>query len=149
MAANRLIKIVVLVVVFAGGFALGGVFQPWGVVNAQAGKRVYELRTYTSPEGRLGDLQARFRNHTVKLFEKHGITNIGYFVPQDAPMSQNTLIYVLAHKDRESAKQNWAAFQKDPDWRAALTESHKNGSLTTPGGVVSVFMDPTDFSQLK
>ena len=142
MTASRLVKIVVLAIVFAGGFALGGVFQPWGVVSAQAGKRVYELRTYTSPEGRLGDLQARFRNHTVKLFEKHGITNIGYFVPQDAPLSQNTLIYVLAHKDRESAKQNWAAFQKDPEWRAALTESHKNGSLTTQGGVVSVLHGP-------
>jgi hypothetical protein len=147
MAANRLIKILVLVLVFAGGFALGGAYQPWGVVNAQGGKRVFELRTYTSPEGKLPELQARFRNHTVKLFEKHGITNIGYFVPQDAPMSQNTLIYVLAHKDRESAKQNWAAFQKDPDWRAAFTESQKNGTLTTQ--VVSVFMDPTDFSQLK
>jgi hypothetical protein len=147
MAANRLVKMFVLVLVFAGGFALGGAYQPWGVVNAQAGKRVFELRTYTSPEGKLPELQARFRNHTVKLFEKHGITNIGYFVPQDAPMSQNTLIYVLAHKDRESAKQNWAAFQKDPDWRAAFTESQKNGTLTTQ--VVSVFMDPTDFSQLK
>jgi hypothetical protein len=133
--------------VFAGGFALGGVLQPWGVASAQASKRVFELRTYTSPEGKLGELQARFRNHTVKLFEKHGITNIGYFVPQDAPMSQNTLIYVLAHKDRESAKQNWAAFSKDPDWRAAFTESQKNGTLTSQ--VVSVFMDPTDFSQLK
>ena len=109
--------------------------------------RVYELRTYTSPEGRLGDLQARFRNHTVKLFEKHGITSIGYFVPQDAPQSQNTLIYVLAHKDRESAKQNWAAFQKDPDWQAAFKESQKNGPLQTQ--VQSVFMDPLDFSQLK
>jgi hypothetical protein len=108
---------------------------------------VYELRTYTSPEGRLGDLQARFRNHTVKLFERHGITSIGYFVPQDAPQSQNTLIYVLAHKDRQSAKTNWAAFQKDPEWQAAFKESQKNGPLQTQ--VQSVFMDPTDFSQLK
>jgi hypothetical protein len=147
MHARGLTTIVVLGTVFAGGFALGGFAQPWGVVHAQPETRVFELRTYTSPEGRLGDLQARFRNHTVKLFEKHGITNIGYFVPQDTPTSQNTLIYVLAHKDRASAKQNWAAFQKDPDWRAAFQESQKNGTLTTQ--VVSVFMDPTDFSQLK
>jgi hypothetical protein len=146
MAANRLVKLVVLLLVFAGGFVLGGVFQPTRV-DAQAGKHVYELRTYTAPEGKLGELQARFRNHTVKLFEKHGITSVGYFVPQDAPMSQNTLIYVLQHKDRESAKQNWAAFQKDPDWQAAFKESQKNGTLTSQ--VVSVFMDPTDFSQLK
>jgi hypothetical protein len=147
MTARRLASVCVIATVFVAGFALGTFFQPWGVVNAQAGRRVYELRTYTSPEGRLGDLQARFRNHTVKLFEKHGITSIGYFVPQDAPQSQNTLIYVLAHKDRESAKQNWAAFQKDPDWQAAFKESQKNGPLQTQ--VQSVFMDPLDFSQLK
>jgi hypothetical protein len=147
MTARRLATISVVTTVFAAGFVLGGVVQPWGVANAQAGRRVYELRTYTSPEGRLPDLQARFRNHTVKLFEQHGITSIGYFVPQDAPQSQNTLIYVLAHKDRESAKQNWAAFQKDPVWQAAFKESQKNGPLQT--AVQSVFMDPLDFSQLK
>jgi hypothetical protein len=147
MTARRLASVSVLAAVFAAGFTAGVFFQPWGVVNAQAGTRVYELRTYTTPEGRLGDLQARFRNHTVKLFEKHGITSIGYFVPQDAPQSQNTLIYVLAHKDRESAKQNWAAFQKDPVWQAAFKEAQKNGPLQT--AVQSVFMNPTDFSQLK
>ena len=147
MHARRLVIVFVLATVFAGGFVLGSYVQPGAVVEAQTSKRVFELRTYTSPEGRLGDLQARFRNHTIKLFEKHGITSIGYFVPQDTPQSQNTLIYVLAHKDRESAKQNWAAFQKDPDWQAAFKESQKNGPLQTQ--VQSVFMDPTDFSQLK
>ena len=146
MHAGGPITVIVLGTVFAGGFALGGLVQP-RVVNAQSDRRVFELRTYTSPEGRLGDLQARFRDHSVKLLEKHGITSVGYFVPQDAPASQNTLIYLLAHKDRESAKQNWAAFQKDPDWRAAFQESQKNGTLTTQ--VLSVFMNPTDFSQLK
>ena len=147
MNVRRLVTASVLGVVFAGGFVLGGLVQPWGVVSAQAGRRVYELRTYTSPDGKLGNLQARFRNHTVKLFERHGITSVGYFVPQDAPKSQNTLIYILAHKDRESAKQNWAAFQKDPEWQAVYKESSKNGPLQTE--VLSVFMDPLDFSQLK
>lgn len=147
MTAPRLATVTVAAAIFAAGFTVGGFVQRWGVVNAQSGRRVYELRTYTAPEGKLGDLQARFRNHTVKLFEKHGITSVGYFVPQDAPQSQNTLIYVLAHKDRESAKQNWAAFQKDPDWQAAFKESQKNGPLQSQ--VQSVFMDPLDFSQLK
>lgn len=145
MVITKLAQFVILTVVFVGGFALGGVFQ--STVDAQSAGRVYELRTYTTPEGKLGDLQARFRNHTVKLFEKHGMTNIGYWVPQDAPLSQNTLIYVLAHKDRETAKQSWAAFGKDPDWVKARTASEVNGRLTTQ--VVSVFMDPTDFSQMK
>lgn len=146
MNATRLVTVSVLGLVFVGGFVLGGVVQPWGVASAQ-GRRVYELRTYTSPDGKLGELQARFRNHTVKLFERHGITSVGYFVPQDAPQSQNTLIYILAHKDRESAKQNWAAFQKDPEWQAVYKESSKNGPLQTQ--VLSVFMDPLDFSQMK
>ena len=108
---------------------------------------VYELRTYTTPEGKLADLHARFRNHTVKLFEKHGMTNVGYFVPQDMPLAKNTLIYVLSHKDRETAKQSWDEFRKDPDWVKARTASEVNGALTTQ--VVSVFMDPLDFSKMK
>jgi NIPSNAP protein len=147
MVVSTRALVAVSAAVFAGGFALGGAVQPWGVVEAQSSKRVFELRTYTAPEGKLGDLQARFRNHTVRIFERHGMTNVGYFVPQDAPASQNTLIYVLAHKDRETAKQSWAAFGKDPEWVKARTESQVNGSLTTQ--VVSVFMDPTDFSQMK
>lgn len=146
MTGRRLARFAVITSVFLAGCAVGSLVQ-WGVVSAQTGRRVYELRTYTSPDGKLGDLQARFRNHTVKLFERHGITSVGYFVPQDAPQSQNTLIYVLAHKDRASAKQNWAAFQKDPEWQAAFKESQQNGPLQTQ--VQSVFMDPTDFSQLK
>src|SRR5580700_6373516 len=75
---------------------------------AQQGGRVFELRTYTCNEGKLPDLLARFRNHTVQIFEKHGMTSVGYWVPQDAG-SQDTLIYILAHPSREAAKKNWAA----------------------------------------
>ena len=145
MSVIKLVQFAVVTAVFVSGFALGGVFQ--SRVDAQSKNRVFELRTYTAPEGKLGELQARFRNHTVKLFEKHGITNVAYFVPQDAPLSQNTLIYLLAHKDRESAKQNWAAFQKDPDWQAAFKASQANGTLTSQ--VLSVFMDPLDYSPMK
>ena len=145
MAATRLVQFAVVTVVFGSAFALGSVFQ--GRADAQSKNRVFELRTYTTPEGKLADLHARFRNHTVKLFEKHGITNLGYFVPQDAPLSQNTLIYVLSHKDRETAKQSWDEFRKDPEWLKARTASEVNGALTTQ--VVSVFMDPLDFSKMK
>jgi hypothetical protein len=145
MPVTKLAQFAVVSAVFVSGFALGGVFQEKAA--AQSKNRVYELRTYTAPEGKLGELQARFRNHTVKLFEKHGITNVGYFVPQDAPVSQNTLIYLLSYKDRESAKQSWAAFQKDPEWVKAFTASQANGTLTSQ--VLSVFMDPLDFSPMK
>jgi hypothetical protein len=147
MVVSTRVVFAVSALVFAGGFALGGAVQPFGLVQAQSSNRVFELRTYTAPEGKLKDLQARFRNHTVKLFEKHGMTNVGYFTPQDAPASQNTLIYVLAHKNRDEAKKSWAAFQADPEWVKVRNESQVNGSLTTQ--VLSVFMDPLDFSTMK
>jgi hypothetical protein len=117
------------------------------VSQAQAADRVFELRTYTCVDGRLDALKARFREHTTKLFEKHGMTNIAYWVPQDGPTSKNTLIYVLAHKDRESAKKNWDEFRTDPEWVKARTESEASGKIVDH--VVSVFMDPTDFSAMK
>ena len=145
MTATRLGQFAVVTLVFVCGFALGGLFQ--GRVDAQSKGRVYELRTYTTPDGKLADLHARFRNHTVKLFEKHGMTNVGYFVPQDMPLAKNTLIYVLSHKDRETAKQSWDEFRKDPEWVKARTASEVSGALTAQ--VVSVFMDPLDFSKMK
>jgi len=115
--------------------------------NAQEQKRVFELRTYTCNEGKLPDLLARFKNHTMRIFEKHGMTNIAYWVPQDAPASQNTLIYVISHASREAAKKNWAEFVKDPEWQKVQKESEANGKIVAK--VDSVYMDATDFSPMK
>ena len=109
--------------------------------------RVYELRTYTAPEGKLPELQARFRNHTMRIFEKHGMKNHGYWVPQDAPLKDNTLIYIISHDSREAAKKNWSAFGADPEWQKVAKESQANGRILQ--GVVSVYMDPTDYSPMK
>jgi hypothetical protein len=133
--------------VFLAGFVLGTVVRPWEVVHAQSNARVFELRTYTASEGKLDALSARFRNHTVELFKKHGITSVGFFLPQDAPKSQNTFIYLLAYPDRDAAKKNWAEFQADPEWKKAFAESEAQGTLQTK--VESVFMNPTDYSPLK
>lgn len=108
---------------------------------------MFELRTYTCNEGKLEALQTRFREHTMKLFEKHGMTNIGYWVPQDAPRSQNTLIYVISHASRETAKKNWAEFGSDPEWVRVRTASEANGKIVDH--VESVFMDATDYSPMK
>jgi NIPSNAP len=145
MIVRPRVAVALIVAVFGIGFALGGFLQP--SVFAQSGTRVYELRTYTAPEGKLKELDARFRDHTLKLFENHGMTNVGYFHPQDAPNSQNTLIYLLAHKNRDEAKKSWAAFGADPEWVKVRTASEANGRLTTQ--VVSVFLDPLDFSAMK
>ena len=132
--------------IFAAGFSLGSTMQNASVAHAQAGK-VYELRTYTAPEGKLGDLHARFRNHTMRIFDKHGMKSVAYFSPQDAPLSQNTLVYLIAHPSREAAKANWAAFQQDPEWQKVANESQKNGKIVAK--VESVFLDPTDYSPMK
>jgi hypothetical protein len=114
---------------------------------AQNEGRVFEMRTYTCNEGKLPDLLARFRNHTMRIFEKHGITNIGYWVPQDAPASQNTLVYIIAHASREAAKKNWEEFRNDPEWQKVQKESEANGKIVSK--IDSVFMSATDFSQIK
>ncbi len=109
--------------------------------------RVFELRTYTTAEGKLDALKARFRDHTVAIFNRHDMTSIGYFTPQDAPLAGHTLIYILAHPSREAAKQHWAEFNADPEWQKVRAESEANGKIVTH--VESVFMDPTDFSSMK
>jgi len=130
---------------FVFGFvARGVVSEP--VVNAQ-GARVFELRTYTAPDGKLEELHARFRNHTTRIFQKHGMTNVAYFKPQDAPLSQNTMVYLISHASREQAKLNWAAFGKDPEWQKVAQESQVNGKIVAK--VESVFLDATDYSPMK
>jgi hypothetical protein len=133
--------------IFVAGFSLGSIRQDGSVAHAQAGKKVYELWTYTAPEGKLGDLNARFRNHTLRIFEKHGMKNVLYMTPQDAPDSQNTLIYVLEHQSRDAAKKSWDAFRTDPEWQKVAKDTTANGPITSK--IVSVFGDPTDYSPMK
>lgn len=110
--------------------------------------RVFELRTYQAAPGKLGDLQARFRNHTLALFARHGMTNFGYWTPIDAKQgADDTLIYLLAHPSKDAAAASFAAFRADPAWTKAKTESEKDGSLTTK--VESVFLQPTDYSPAR
>jgi NIPSNAP len=114
---------------------------------AAAKTRVFEMRTYYTNEGKLPDLEKRFREHTTKIFKKHGMTNVGYWVPQDSPKKENTLIYIISHKDRETAKLNWDNFRKDPEWQAVAKASEVNGKIVSK--VDSVFMDSTDYSPIK
>ena len=146
MLKNTWLALAGSTVIFVAGLSAGSLLQS-GIAHAQAGKHVYELRTYTAPEGKLGELNSRFRNHTVGIFNKHGMKSVLYMTPQDAPDSANTLIYVLEHPSREAAKKAWADFQADPEWQKVRTESEVNGRLTSK--VVSVFADPTDYSPMK
>ena len=114
---------------------------------AEGSGRVFEIRTYTTFDGKLDALQKRFREHTIEIFNRHGMTSIGYWVPQDPPRSQNTLIYILAHPSREAAKLHWDEFRNDPEWKKVAAESEANGKIVSK--VESVFADAADYSPLK
>jgi hypothetical protein len=130
------------------GFVVGRLSGSEAIAQAAQAPRVFEMRTYTTNEGKLPTLQTRFRDHTLKFFEKHGMTNIGYWTPQDGPAAQTTLIYILAHQSRESAKASWAAFGADPDWRKARADSEAQGTILAKPPE-SVFLTATDYSPIK
>ena len=147
MATNKRFVFAGVAIVFGAGFILGSTTQGIQDAQAQSASRVFELRTYTAPEGKLPNLRARFRDHTMRIFENHGMTNIGYWTPQDEPNSSNTLVYIIAHDSREAAAANWSAFGSDPAWRTVSRESQMDGRIVS--NVESVFLDPTDFSPIK
>ena len=113
--------------------------------RADEKNRVFEIRTYYANEGKLDALLARFQDHTVALFKKHGITNIGYWVPTDN--KENKLIYMLAYASRESSGKAWKACIDDPNWKKAYKESTRDGKLVKR--VVNDFLAGTDFSKIK
>ena len=143
---KKTVSVVAVMAAFAGGFVARGVMPGETVAHAQTG-RVFELRSYTAPDGKLEELHKRFRDHTLRIFKKHNMTNVAYFRPQDAPLSQNTLIYLISHDNREQAKKNWAEFQADPEWQKVANESQVNGKIVAK--VDSVFLDAADYSPMK
>jgi hypothetical protein len=117
------------------------------VCATAAPARVYELRTYHCYPGRLEALKARFRNHTIQIFSRHGMESIGYWVPEDPEKAKSTLVYIISHASREQADTNWKEFRADPEWMKVQAESEKDGKIVEK--VDREFLDPTDFSKLK
>jgi hypothetical protein len=132
-------------------FLIVGLVVGAGVTQLRAADappaRVFELRTYHTLPGRLDALNQRFRQHTMRVFEKHGMTNVGYWTFQDSPQKEGTLIYLISHASREQAKKNWAAFIADPEWKKIAEESQRDGKIIEK--IDSVFLDATDYSPLK
>jgi NIPSNAP len=122
--------------------------RPMDAGNGKGAARVFELRTYTAAEGKLAGLDARFRDHTIGIFSRHGMTNLGYFHPTDADKGAGrTLLYFLAYPSREAAAAAWKGFREDPEWAKVRTASEQNGKLTAK--VESVYLTPTDFSRIR
>jgi len=112
--------------------------------TAPATTGVYELRVYHAAAGKLSDLESRFRDHTIKIFDRHGLKSVAYWTPLDDPDKSNTLIYILQHPSREAAAANWKAFQDDPEWKSVHEKSEANGKLVDK--IDSTFLALTDFS---
>ena len=130
----------------AAAFVAGMAFNHVVAVQAQS-NRVYELRTYTTADGRLEALLERFGGGEIELFHKHGMTRVGYWVPDDALASGNTIVYMLSHDSRETAAAAWQAFLDDPEWPPMRAASVADGPIVT--NVESTFLNPTDFSPLQ
>ena len=143
MSSSRLLLCAAMAAAFVAGYLARGT-TPDRVAYAQGAARVYELRTYTVPEDRLEPLHARFRNHTLRIFQKHGMDNVVYFRPQDPEKAKTTLVYLISHASRQAADQSWAAFRKDPEWQKVAAESGVG-----PIKVASEFLEPTDYSPMK
>lgn len=146
MSVKTVVRFAGSAALLAAGYAIGATSTPRTVDAGQVtGTRVFELRTYTVPDAaKFTMLNARFREHTTKLFERHGITNVGYWTAVDAP---NTLIYVVAHKSQEDAKKSWAAFRADPEWVKVRAQTEAQG--LTGVKVESKYLQPTDYSPMK
>jgi hypothetical protein len=109
--------------------------------------RVFELRTYTAAPGRIADLHARFREHTLKLFEKHHMRVLGFWRPADEQQAKRQLVYLLAFPSQGAAAESWKDFQADPEWKTVKEASEKDGPLVEK--IDSVYLKPTDYSPLK
>ena len=119
----------------------------WAAARQNSGNSstaVFELRIYHAAAGKLRELEARFRDHTIKIFARHGLKSVAYWTPLDEPDKNNTLIYILQHPSREAAAANWKSFQNDPEWKSVKEKSEANGKLVDK--VDSTYMALTDFS---
>lgn len=143
------------VIALGGALALGVGFraltaQESGAKSPSIAKdtRLFEMRTYYAAPGKLEALHARFRDHTNRLFVKHGLTLIGYWVPTDkAKGAENTLVYIIAAPSLDARNKSFASFGADPEWVAARDASEKNGKLVEK--IDSVFLNATDYSPIK
>lgn len=128
-------------------FMMESALSPKLKTEAKSPERTFELRTYTAAPGKLTNLLTRFHDHTIALFNKHGMTNIGYWITTEADGKQPKLVYILAHPNEADGKQHFKDFAADPDWVKARDASEANGKLTEK--VESIYMKPTDYSPIK
>ena len=142
MLRNYKVVIGVIGMAFAAGMVVGRTTQ----VDA-AGNRILEIRTYTTHEGRLPALVERMGNGEGQVFDRLGMKPVGFFVAAESPKSENTFVYILSHESREKAKESWAKFREDEEWKKIRARSEAAGPIVSKAE--TIFVNPTDFSALK
>lgn len=140
---NKFLKITGISVLSITVGAIGGMLFS---ASAQS-EKAFELRIYTATPGNLDSLHARFRDHTTRIFAKHGMEVVGYWTPTDEEKADDTLIYVLEHASREAADASWQAFIQDPEWQEVAVASNANGQIL--GGIEREYMVATDYSPMQ
>lgn len=125
----------------------GFILLPLSITAETSAEKIYEIRTYTSAPGKLDELHARFRDHTSRLFAKHSMRVIGYWVSVDNELSKTTLMYILEHANTEAAQSSWKAFGQDPEWQTIGETSNANGAILI--NIESSFMTATDYSPIR
>ena len=120
-----------------------GIFYSTSAQN----QKVFELRTYQATPGNLGNLHARFRDNTIRIFRKHGMEIVGFWSPTSEEERDDILVYLLAHDSQDAADASWQAFGADPEWASVAEESNKNGQILA--GVERKYMVATDYSPMK
>jgi NIPSNAP len=146
MTLNRWTVCGIAVLSFAAGALLTARFVQMQQVRADS-NRSFELRVYHAVPGKVPALESEFRDKVTKLFAKHDMKAVGYWVPNDAPASDNTFIYILAHPSRDEAKKHWDAFRADPAFQEMIKGQQGDAKLVEK--VDSTYMSPTDFSPMK
>ena len=144
---KKMWTLAVMAVAFAAGFGAHAQLPFEPVVQAQPAGRFYELRTFTATDGKLEALHDRFRQHTMQLWAKHGMTNVAYFTVLDSPAAANQIVFLLSYPSREASKASWAAFGQDAEWTKVVAETEANGKLIMKGETVA--LEPTDYSPMK
>lgn len=140
-------RIAIIAVVTVSALVAGFASRSRADKEKKMDDRVFEMRTYYAAPGKMKALHARFRDHTCKLFKKHGMTLIGFWSPIDAKEADRKMVYVLAYPSKDAADKAWKAFREDPDWITVKSASEKDGTLVEK--VESVYLNPTDYSPLK
>lgn len=147
MSVRARFVLAALILAALAGSSLRGTVTPVFAQQTTPATRVFEIRTYVASAGKFDALKARFRDHAIRIFNRHNMTSIAYWQPADGPGASNTLIYIIAHESREAAQKNWAAFNADPEWVKVRTATNAEGNLVAR--VDSYFANPSDFSPIK